>query len=1075
MRSRSRRDQQKHVLFFQIAQVSVSMNSTEAEPADRVQVTVRASPQSTAYLLAVDQSVLLLKSGNDITPAQVIDELKSYDSTISPSSVGGGIMPMGGGGIMPMGGRAGEPIAARKKRMIWWPYPVYYGGSDANQIFQNAGVVVLTDALVYRHVEPFHYIHRFEAMNSLASGMAMAGPIRLRPFLMRPQVAMFGGSTLALGGEGGGGGSGQPVKDVDRVRSVFPETWLWTSAAVGPGMAFGGVMKGEGEGLPQPNTPALQEVEHVRTVFPETWLWNNVRVSQAQLFDCALHYREGCPHVHFVGGGFLGGGMGHLVVDPQPQASQSPHVQPDNALAEVEHVRNVFPETWLWSDVTTGADGIARVNTTVPDTITSWVTSAFAVSPTTGLGVAPTTSKLRVFRPFFVTLNLPYSVIRGEQVVVQAIVFNYLQQDQDVRVTMAQSQDFANVVHDANGNENLLHQDQAFNVRVPAGEGRSVYLPIVPATLGSLELIVSAQSTQAADAVRRRLLVEAEGVPKEYGVTVLVDLSHAHTFSKTVQLTLPPNVVADSTRARVTAIGDLMGPTVSGLDSLLRMPTGCGEQTMIGMAPDVFVTAYLSATNQLSGELSEKAIGFMEHGYQRELTYQHKDGSFSAFGDNDDSGSMWLTAFVAKTFHQAKPYVFIDDHVIERALDWVVGRQNADGSFPEPGRVIHKNMQGGAGSGTGLTAFVVISLLENSDMQGGLSQRVQQAKNKAVGYLKHQLPSISDDYILAMATYALTLASDPAAPAALQRLAGHAVTKDGLRYWHKALVHTTASSRHGWHNPQAASSDVEMTSYALLTYAANNDISGGLDILKWVASQRNPRGGYSSTQDTILALQSLSEFARQVYSNSFDLQVDVTADQPAVTTHFSVHQQNALVLQSADLPSIPSSLTVSATGSGIALVQVGVYFNVEAEVEEPTFDVTVSLQKDTLNLLQIQACARWFGQETSGMAVMEVGVPSGFEVDVDTIERPKVLKRTEVEDRKVVLYFDEVGSRQVCTVLTAHRASMVSKSRPVAVRIYDYYEPDNQATTFYHSALLGNSSICDVCADCDCPASARRR
>ena len=87
--------------------------------------------------------------------------------------------------------------------------------------------------------------------------------------------------------------------------------------------------------------------------------------------------------------------------------------------------------------------------------------------------------------------------------------------------------------------------------------------------------------------------------------------------------------------------GDLMGPTVSGLDRLLRMPTGCGEQTMIGLAPDVFVSSYLKVTGQLTGEVSDKALKFMESGYQRELTYQHKDGSFSAFGDNDDSGSMW--------------------------------------------------------------------------------------------------------------------------------------------------------------------------------------------------------------------------------------------------------------------------------------------------------------------------------------------------------------------------------------------------------------------------------------------------
>ena len=42
------------------------------------------------------------------------------------------------------------------------------------------------------------------------------------------------------------------------------------------------------------------------------------------------------------------------------------------------------------------------------------------------------------------------------------------------------------------------------------------------------------------------------------------------------------------------------------------------------------------------------------------------------------------------------------------------------------------------------------------------------------------------------------------------------------------------------------------------------------------------------------------------------------------------------------------------------------------------------------------------------MAVQEVGIPSGFEVDVKSMKRPDVLKRTETEDRKVILYFDEV-------------------------------------------------------------------
>lgn len=71
-----------------------------------------------------------------------------------------------------------------------------------------------------------------------------------------------------------------------------------------------------------------------------------------------------------------------------------------------------------------------------PDTITSWIASAFAINDQSGLGVAPSTAKLKVFRPFFVRLNLPYSVKRGEKFALQVLVFNYLENEQDVTVML---------------------------------------------------------------------------------------------------------------------------------------------------------------------------------------------------------------------------------------------------------------------------------------------------------------------------------------------------------------------------------------------------------------------------------------------------------------------------------------------------------------------------------------------------------------------------------------------------------------------------------------------------------------
>ncbi|XP_048243511.1 CD109 antigen-like isoform X2 [Haliotis rufescens] len=908
--------------------VSISMDKTTAQPGDSVNVQVTADPQSLVNLLAVDQSVLLLKSGNDITQSEVISELKSYDTI---KSVGGG----GFGGPIPLG------AVARRKRMVlpwggWWGFPTYYGGSDANQIFQNSGVAVMTDALVYKYVKPYF-------------------PVMRPMFMARRHFA-----PMAMSAE----------------------------------------------------------------------------------------------------------------LSPVIMAKSSTISRSAPKLAEVERTRVNFPETWMWTNTTIGTDGKAVISTTVPDTITSWVASAFAVNAQSGLGIAPTSAKIRVFRPFFVSLNLPYSVTRGEQLALQAIVFNYLTQDVDAVVSIPQSKDYLNVVIDANGREQTESKDQTQTVYVKAGGATSVYFPIVPATLGKIDLTVSARSTLAADAVKRQLLVEPEGTPKEYNVPVLIDLKQATSFSKNVPITLPQNVVSGSQTARITAIGDLMGPTVSGLDSLLRMPTGCGEQTMLGLAPDVFVTNYLTATKQLTGDIEDKAIKYMESGYQRELTYQHKDGSFSAFGDRDPSGSMWLTAFVIKTFHQAKPYTFIDDDVLTRAIDWMVARQKADGSFPEPGRVIHKDMTGGSNKGASLTAYVLIALLENNDLVGNVQQRIRTATTKALQFLENETPA--DDYSLAIITYALQLAGSTKTDTSFATLNSHAIVKDGFKYWHRPEVKTTQSTTKYWRPPSTKKAiDIEMTAYALLIFGEKNDFSGGLNIMKWLASQRNPHGGFSSTQDTVLALQALSEFAKMAYSNNFDIQVTVSSG--SFRHQFSVNQNNALVLQSVELPSIPSSVNVQATGSGIALVEVAVFFNVEAEVEEPTFDVTVTLLSEDINSITVQTCTRWLSTGASGMAIQELGVPSGFDADLETLTKLKTLKRVETPNKKVVLYFDEIGTTPVCLSVTLQRTGLVAKSQPVPVRVYDYYEPTNQVTAFYQSKLLKNANICSVCVECEnCVAKAGR-
>lgn len=66
-------------------------------------------------------------------------------------------------------------------------------------------------------------------------------------------------------------------------------------------------------------------------------------------------------------------------------------------------------------------------------------------------------------------------------------------------------------------------------------------------------------------------------------------------------------------------LGNLLGPVVNttiegGLEKFFRQPTGCGEQTMIYLAPNVYVLEYLMNTKQLSGANEENGYRFIQSG-----------------------------------------------------------------------------------------------------------------------------------------------------------------------------------------------------------------------------------------------------------------------------------------------------------------------------------------------------------------------------------------------------------------------------------------------------------------------------
>ncbi|KFO77325.1 Alpha-2-macroglobulin, partial [Cuculus canorus] len=383
----------------------------------------------------------------------------------------------------------------------------------------------------------------------------------------------------------------------------------------------------------------------------------------------------------------------------------------------VETIRKYFPETWIWDIVSVNSEGNADLDVTIPDTITEWKANAFCTSADTGFGLSPTVS-LRAFQPFFVELTMPYSVVRGESFLLKATVFNYLTTCIRVSVSLAESTNFLAT--------SVEKQEESYCICM--NERKTVAWAVILESLGQVEFSVTTEALQnqqpcgnaivetpekgRKDTVIRQLLVEPEGIEVETTYNSVLCASE-ESMSEPVSLVLPETVVDGSARAYFSVLGDIMGTAMKNLHQLLQMPFGCGEQNMVLFAPNIYVLDYLNKTRQLSEEIKSKAVGYLVSGYQRQLKYKHWDGSYSTFGPRyGQAGNTWLTAFVLKSFAQARPHIFIDDRHIQDALVWLTQKQKENGCFRSSGTLLNNAIKGGVNDEITLTAYITIALLE---------------------------------------------------------------------------------------------------------------------------------------------------------------------------------------------------------------------------------------------------------------------------------------------------------------------------------------------------------------------------
>lgn len=695
-------------------------------------------------------------------------------------------------------------------------------------------------------------------------------------------------------------------------------------------------------------------------------------------------------------------------------------------LAQVQRVRQFFPETWVWSNVTTDANGKATQPLTTPDSITTWMLHAVALSPSKGLGISD--AQLTVLQPFFIQLDLVYSAIRGEQFPVKVDLYNYGDKAENFTVALEQADWFT------------LADQNTKTINVASNDIASVSFNISPQKLGTNKIKVSARSSTRADAVAQDFLVEPEGVARELVGNQVAVAGQSYTMD----LSLPNGIIEGSSRAFLALTGNYLTQTIQGLDSLLQMPFGCGEQNMILFAPDVAIAQYLKDTGQAKPDTMAKAQSLMLTGYQRELTYRRTDASFSAFGNSDASGSLWLTAFVIKTFAQAKNLIYIDPDLLNQSAAWLKQHQNGDGFFDPVGFMHHENLLGGLKGKPALTAFVALALLAVGETS---------ASSRAVNYLESNLSDVTDAYTTAIVAYALELAKSSLRDNIYSKLMALAKQDDNGLHWGDDQVQPAAQNSE-YVQPNTSAS-VETTGYALLALIAHGDGLNASAAARWLASKRNAFGGWESTQDTVVGLNGLATFAtgsKSDINNTINLSAGNWQKQVQITP------DNADVLQTIEVP-LGNKLNIQVQGKGQAILQTVRRFNVPQAIDQnqSAFQIQVDYGTDEIqvnNKITVHTTIKFnpptnptdpTQTQKAGMVVLDVALPTGFVPDSDSLatlakQQPKI-KRYDVAGRKVIIYIDDMNPGDSLTFDFQAIAQYPVKAQAVTSQVYSYYQP----------------------------------
>lgn len=275
---------------------------------------------------------------------------------------------------------------------------------------------------------------------------------------------------------------------------------------------------------------------------------------------------------------------------------------------------------WNWIDYNIGYKGHEMTTIELNKVNDPYIVNAFSISAEHGFGLIPKPFEFLSLPPIYITMEMPESCRRGEQVGVRIMVFNTVPREFMILLVLHGSPNFGFIEVEADGNVDFFKPrvtrgDHQHLLSVDAEASVEVIFPIVALVdEGEIEVEVSAISQIGRDSETGSLTIEAEGARIDRHTSALLDLKNRALVYEHLDIIIDESYeiprmlrrrfVAGSPRGHIAISGDIVGPTFpygTPVDAfqLLRKRLRGTEASAFNFGANLWTLHYLRLTNQL--------------------------------------------------------------------------------------------------------------------------------------------------------------------------------------------------------------------------------------------------------------------------------------------------------------------------------------------------------------------------------------------------------------------------------------------------------------------------------------------